>query len=298
MRVDLYLLIVVLSGLGIASCGPEADDSDPSRPASGGTGGGQAGSSGGENDLQGGAAGTGGGSSGSPAALNRGSVLFGTFRFWSADGDDLSHASASFQRASDPVTPCTTTMYGPCRTTSCPTEQPALTKPDAGTITIASGTRFEAVLQPTSGAYQVLSLSGGFEGGETVTVAAAGGEVPAFTATHTFPVPLLITAPDFAGGLSQMAVPRNQELILTWDGGVEGVMFQAATLGLNCTVPSEDGMMVIPIEVLSQADSGAELNLFTTATGTAMAADYRVNLTALASVLTPDRTRRASFLLE
>ncbi len=256
------------------------------------------------------------GSAGATLSTPTGQVQFGTIYHFPDDTRNYSFASASFARGGSVVTPsvCMPTTYGACAVWDCPVTDPGggptpepTTPPDAGSITIASEMdTFSVELTPdATGAYGLSTPSGYLGGGETVTITASGGGVPAFTHTLTYPLVLLLTEPALAAGEGTVHASRSADLVLRWDRGIKGVALQIQTRSttsgapyLVCLAAAEDGTLTIPAAALTAVAAGTELLLLGVLGERATAGDYAVNIAAAGAVMTPDRMQRVSVVIE
>lgn len=287
----LSLGLGIMVVLGSVACGGKHDDSPGTGEtgsggfsadadsgsggrAAGGTGGSAAGGTGGGDETGGGAGGAG--------ETRGGYVQFGTMYHHPDPGMVRSFANALFW---DPG---------------------AGEAPGAGNLTITSDPPgFEVTLEDQgAGSYGTATETGTLSGGEQVTVSAAGGEIPAFTTSLTYPLLLLLTAPSPAEGESVVTVSRTADLVLEWDRGEADVDLLVETESASggssfaTMAPSEDGALTLSSSELSTLASGTELTLFTVRTTTIEAGDYPVEIWAVGAVMTPDRTRRVSLVVE
>jgi len=277
--------------------------------ASGGSGG-VGGSSGGA--AGGGAPGSGGTSGGAGTGgtdrAPTGQVQFGTIYNFPGMGQTYSLANARFDRGDTPsTTVCTTQTFGPCTLYTCedstdPPDPMPPAPPTAGTITIVGDPAgFSATLEPDStGVYPNLPAMGSLSGDETVTVTAAGGEVPAFTHTVSFPLVLLLTSPALATGESTVTASRSDDLVLAWDRGIDGLDFVVQALNATsfvCSAASTAGTMTIPALALSALPANTGLLLMGSGPDQVMAGDYAVTVVHVNGVMTPDRTQRVEVLV-
>jgi hypothetical protein len=177
-----------------------------------------------------------------------------------------------------------------------------VTPPSAGVITIdADVGEFSVTLEPDStGAYSSMRPTGTLQGEEVVSVVASGGEVPAFSHTVTFPLVLLLTSPVLATGESVITASRSDDLVLTWDRGVEGLSFFIQTttgVSFACSAPSTDGTMTIPAAALAALPANTTLLLMGTGVDQVTAGDYDVSVTYANGVMNPERTERMEVLV-
>jgi hypothetical protein len=247
-----------------------------------------------------------------------GLVQYGTLFHYPTPGTTYPLAVAQFYRgqrgSTDPTGPsCQSTEMGPCRVTDCRTmtdppnpEPPVpdpLPAPNAGLVTVRSTGTFTADLTPDgTGIYVSSGLSGALVGEESVTVTAAGGDVPAFSHTMTYPLLMLLTQPEFDDVQTEYVVSRADDLVLRWDRGSAALRIQvqsrASTAQLACLLEAEAGTATIPGALLSLLDQGAELMLLGVQTERVVAGDYDVSVSSAGALMTPDRTRRAKLVLE
>jgi len=295
--------------------------------STGGSGGGAGAMTGGSGGASGGSSGTGGssgGAAGSGAAGSGGSsggagtggtegspmgyIQFGTLFNFPSLGQTYSFANARFDRGDTQSTSvCTTQTFGPCTIYTCeedtdPPDPMPVTFPTAGVITIESDMgEFSATLEPnSSGAYTGLPVMGALQGEETVTVTAVGDEVPAFTHTVSFPLVLLLTSPVLATGESTITASRTEDLVLTWDRGIDGLSFAVQSTGgtsFFCSVASTDGTMTIPAAALAALPANTGLLPIGSGVDHVMAGDYDVSVTHANGVMTPDRMQRVQVMV-
>jgi hypothetical protein len=291
--------------------------------ATGGTAGSGAAGSGGKAGASGGSAGAAGsGQGGSGAVAGNGGVVeafgivqYGTLLHYPSPGRNAQLATAAFYAEREVTTGpvCQRTAMGACFVTDCrvmtdpPEPEPPLPEPlptpTAGVITIRSTGDFTADLTPDGKSVYVTSgVMGNLLGEESVTVTAAGADVPAFTHTMTYPLLMLLTQPEFDDVQTEYVASRAEDLVLTWDRGTPSLRLGVQTLGstasLGCAFAGEDGTGTIPSELLAILDQGTELLLLGVQTEVVTAGEYDVNVSAAGSVMTPDRMRRAKIVLE
>ncbi len=118
---------------------------------------------------------------------------------------------------------CTTMQtIGPCKVQQCVSTQPQGAQ-SAGTITITGATKPLSLVPGTDKVYvQQTSMTSLFNGGEMITFAAAGADVPAFSVTLTTPTKATITAPAKPAAGSFLAINRAQDFSVSWTGGGSG----------------------------------------------------------------------------
>lgn len=126
----------------------------------------------------------------------------------------------------------------------------------AGTITVSSS-QFSLVFQPSQDkSYPGATAGHTWGSGDTVTIVAAGNEVPAFEVDIPAPAPLDVTGFDFAAGIDRQ---QGTEIHWTPRAGLD-LRFElhAYTKGLTrlidfleCDFPSESGLGQVPGGLLS-----------------------------------------------
>jgi hypothetical protein len=268
-----------------------------------GSGGSSMGGSGGNGGTEsGGSAGVSGSGGSTVSTRGSGQVTVLTLVNYPTVGASLTSFSARFM-SPGAASSCTSIAHGACTLYECDTTA-TTSDVDAGTITAQSTeAAFAHAIVPLEGQYETYSeTTSAFLGEEAISISATGGVVPAFEASITYPLLLLLTAPTLAEGSSVASVPRGQDLTLTWDRGTTGVILQvqssATTPSLICDSPSDAGAMVLPSAALSSLPSGAELSLYTVGNVPVTAGDYDLNVVAAGAVVHPDKARRITLVLE
>ena len=137
-----------------------------------------------------------------------------------------------------PTSSCSPTVTsGACAFYSgCTSTSPAAVS--AGTLTISGGNLGSgiAVMPDSTNAYNYTAASAMFSAGQTLTVSASGGTVPAFGPESVVapPAPVL-TAPASNGG--SYTIPTSSDLTVTWTGGQAGA--QVLVEGTNTGTPQD-----------------------------------------------------------
>lgn len=318
------LAACVLNAIACSGDGGATDEGAGGNTAAAGAGSGNAGQgtsgqggSSGTGNAQGGdgVGGTGGEGTGPAVREAGGRIQIISFVFNNAD-----YVTADFWRAEtveidpdpDPIQPqCTFSSDGHCSLQLCPASgttggavAPAepVAAPSAGVIDLTAtdptdpSVLIQATLTPdTQGRYANAQLNKSFTGLENITLAAQGGDVPAFTHTLDYPLLLLLTNPALTlldTGHKTLDVSRSQDTVLTWDRGQAGLtlVVQGNTSGgqLNCSFPSEAGAGTLPSSLISQYP-GEDL-IFTSVTASSVqAGDYEVSVLTAGDVVTPER---------
>ncbi|MCU0701705.1 MAG: hypothetical protein MUC96_34795 [Myxococcaceae bacterium] len=302
-RVVVWCAAVLVTGCGAMSM-PDAGSA-----GGGGAAGGAAGASGG--GMAGGAAGgsaggAAGGSAGGQASttLRSGTITLTQSSFMVA-GMTISSGSisGSFTSVSGPAgaSPCVESTVSNCTTTVCDFAMgggadagTTSTLDSAGMLSVA-GTRVDGgvTLAPGAmGTYSRTFMSQLWGGGETLTVAATGAAVPAFSQTVAAPTDLNVTAPDCPLS-SCPAINKTMPLVVSWTGG--GTSTVVVNVSVNdtaanrlgtffCTFPASAGTGMIPASVLGVVPAGTGvITIQPTNTTRFMAGSYQVTLTASGS---------------
>jgi hypothetical protein len=126
---------------------------------------------------------------------------------------------------------------------------------DAGKLTFSGGAMPET-LDHSPGGYNTLNLNQTlWPAGSTVSVAAAGATVPAWSAVVTMPEAALPTGPDLAGTPSW---PRTSDFTVTWQGGTKLVTISLSNSGgsLRCDFPATAKSGTVPAEALGRLAAG------------------------------------------
>lgn len=155
---------------------------------------------------------------------------------------------------------CIITTDGSCEIFECTSF--ATTFASAGTVHITGGDR-NVDLSPNAnnvylGDYAQLSV---FSTGQTLTIAADGAEVPAFSDSLVAPALITLTAPTLAG--TSVTIPTTTPWSLSWTGGSTGDVVVSLSSGLSgvyvavqCAWPSSMGAATVPVSTLSYLQGG------------------------------------------
>lgn len=150
------------------------------------------------------------------------------------------------------------TMMGVCRIRLCLDPDHATGGPNMGVVT-ATGNLGSLVAAPdANGHYPVASDMRLFDPGQTVTVTAPGGALPAINETFTAQPDIMVTSP------IEPTINRGTPMVVTWTGGGTGTVH--VTLGairgalrhqFRCTFPASAGTGTVPSEVLKTVPVGS-----------------------------------------
>ena len=98
-----------------------------------------------------------------------------------------------------------------------------------------------------------------FTGGEEITVAASGHNIPAFAEQLVAPAKIVVTSPTPLPD-SELSIPIHQDLTVAWTGGAGLVQVMIGSISNGhialCRFPAADGSGVIPHTVLEDISRG------------------------------------------
>ena len=160
----------------------------------------------------------------------------------------------------------TTSTVGSCeiRLFTVPPTMGTPSNVDAGVITITGG-KVPVTLTPNAmSAYALVSdpAKDLFDGGEMITITAAGGTVPAFTASLTASVGVDVTLPLEPPNKGPLPVDRTSDLVFTWNNGGPGdvIVFLNDGVGsrVYCTFSSAAGTGTVPKAALAKLSAGSK----------------------------------------
>lgn len=302
LRRSLTLVAAVL----LASCGPQTPATD------GGTGGGGGGGAGG------GGGGGGGQDAGTykPAFVQlssrdeRGLPGFPRGRGGFAGAGFYERDSLALQANG---WTCVTGQHGPCSAQVCSRDggqvgsDPRL-ELSAGVITV-TGTRPSVVLTPVDGGTPLYAFynSGSdalFDGGEQLTVTAAGGIVPAFTASFVAPQLISYLPAGGADGGAVETIVRGSPLTLRWVAVPAGVLrvqlhtddapafgLPTATEDILCRFNATSGLDVVPGPATNALRQGTGRMTLASENGIeTIAGGWRVNVSGTHSAIGPNES--------
>jgi hypothetical protein len=188
---------------------------------------------------------------------------------------------------------CAKTTHGACEVLDCSGAND-VTLSSAGTLSVATADeRFQQSIEPdTDGAYVFGEPALLFLDGDSVTVAASGEAVPAFTIDAPFPPTFQAVEPLLTESENTLPIGHQEDLTVRVAGGTPGVVLQAELRGtratMRCSAPDGSEEVVLPASALEAAGGGViELRSLTRAT--ARAGAYDVTLMLLAGVMQDDR---------
>jgi hypothetical protein len=193
---------------------------------------------------------------------------------------------------------CTQESVGDCRIGAC---RPSAadgggdstlkgTTFEAGPITFDFGTTTWMINPKADGVYESKREDiPVWQAGVPISVTAAGGGVPSFSATVLAPDDVAFTAPVYSS--AARTVPRNAGLALAWTGGGVGEILANVTLQsstqvvtVSCSFPSAPGSAVIPAAVLAKFPPGEGfLSAHPASVTEVSAGDWRVSVSATIS---------------
>jgi hypothetical protein len=185
---------------------------------------------------------------------------------------------------------CAYREIGPCGIVSC---TGAAVAADAGSITITGGAEPVTLASAAAAYTPVMGTRALWQGGEALTIAAAGSAtgVPAFQATVTAPPGVMLTglgAAAWPGEAQVTPAPRTTPITVRWSSQAMQVSVDlyGAQGGASCTFPGFGGTGTIPAEVLALIPPGeAELSVASLGLEQLVAGRFVVDL-ALVSLAT------------
>jgi hypothetical protein len=177
----------------------------------------------------------------------------------------------------------------------------------AGVITVTGGSMTITLPDPTSGRYAPYqnAMATFFAGGETLTVSASGGAVPAFATMVTTPGKVTVTAPTptVMGIQSSLTIERTRDLAFSWMGGGAGnVMISIsadASVGPGggltqavCTFVATAGNGAIPAQALASFPMNGSGSFTVTTINSAMvtAGAWHIDVVATSAAVVSDGT--------
>ena len=190
---------------------------------------------------------------------------------------------------------CTTTqVIGPCNVLACASGFPPGVS--AGTVTLTGAAQPITLMPDPDKTYPAApSTTPLFSGGETITYAATGADVPAFSGTLVMPSRATITSPPKPAAAATLEVPRSQDFHVTWSGGGSGQV-QIGLFGsgtdpqrLICYFDASAGGGSVPTAALAMLAAGSGgFAMATTAFTEVDEGDWAVQLGAYFNAVWPD----------
>jgi hypothetical protein len=174
------------------------------------------------------------------------------------------YTSVAFGTDTEGPGSCVVESVAGCELQTCVIGTPAPPAPTAGAVTITSPDGDFLYTPDDQGAYPTAPAVT-WNPGDTVSVAATGDSIAAFTASVTGPASITsVSAPEFNGGV---VVPRDQPLAFAWDGADAGVnavvRCEAETLyQLRCVFPAGVMSSAVPAEALGRLPACPAAGLF------------------------------------
>lgn len=175
-------------------------------------------------------------------------------------------AGASFVRRTGVDTTTTTKTVGPCVVEILGSgETPTEVDLSAGKVQITGGAKPIDLVPNGDATYDAVSGSVAlWNGGETLTVTAAGKDVPAFKTSLTAPGKGTVTAPALPALGADLVVKRNAPWSATWSGATNGqvVFYFEATTPSNahsatCTFDAKAGKGDVPAAAFADFPAAA-----------------------------------------
>jgi hypothetical protein len=173
----------------------------------------------------------------------------------------LHRAGAFFTHSTGEDTTTIAKTVGPCLVEKIGNgNTPDETDLSAGTIHITGGTRSVDLVPNAKKTYDAVTGSVAlWNGGETLTVAGEGKDVPAFTTSLVAPSKLTMTAPALPSPAGALSVTRSAPFSATWSGASSGLVvlyFDAATganaFSATCTFQASAGKAEVPAAAFAE----------------------------------------------
>ena len=257
---------LLLSGIG---CGDDDETNGTPTATLTGTPSGTGGGTGGDGATGGTGTGPGaGGGAGGQADVGVGAVMGISGTYLGTDGSVLTalFSYASFGDATD----CSDSNDGDCVITVCNLgvggggtggASSGTDRPSAGTLHLSGGERNVDLPPRADGSYAAdADLSLLFTGGQTITMAADGADIPAFSEQLTAPALVTVTAPDFTDGTVDVATASP--LTVTWTGGTTDEVHlrlsgndSVTSTSVLCTYTASDGTGTVSAAALGTLSS-------------------------------------------
>lgn len=161
----------------------------------------------------------------------------------------------------------------------------------AGSITIAGGSGPAITLEPDAMNHYSDNTQqmARWNGGDVITVSAAGGRVPPFQTMVTFPSRITVTSPMMPAVNTRLTIMRTgftTQWMSTGAGTVRVLISQGNSNGgtlIDCSYPFGDGMGTVPAAALSNLTPGedAVVIVSSAARSTVNAGEFRVDVAAM-----------------
>jgi hypothetical protein len=168
---------------------------------------------------------------------------------------------AGYYRAAGAYLGCESTSADRCSYSTCLKDANAApaeyTSAGALSVTGAAGP-IDYVWEESTQSYAFPDADALLQGGEALTLEAAGNAVPAHSVSLTMPSPLILTAPDL---LEPLSIPATQDLAFTWTAVASGSLLLSLRMdtgnslqevGVSCEFLAQNGQGVVRKELLAK----------------------------------------------
>ena len=209
----------------------------------------------------------------------------------------LHRAGAFFTHPDGIDTTTTAKTVGPCLVETIGNgNAPGETDFSAGALHITGGAKTIDLVPNAQKAYDPVSGSTSlWSGGEMLTVAAEGKDVPAFTVSLVAPSKLTMTAPALPKGATNLSVMRSAPFSATWTGASSGqvVLYFDAATGANAfsaTCTFEASALKAEVPAAAFADFPAQdgtFNFYVKQAAVASPSGWTVRFTASSAIVDP-----------
>jgi len=167
---------------------------------------------------------------------------------------------------------CQYAEYGCCRVADCTlyVDVDAMNEVGAGTIEVIGAAQPVTVEPEPDGQYPPVSGEGQlWEGGETLALAASGGEAPAFEANLRAPEAITVVEPVPHKAGDSVVLSRGKPLSIRWSGATQGTVRASVsqtiasgttyhTVSVNCWYEAASGLGVVPAEAMAAVPAGPD----------------------------------------
>ena len=204
-------------------------------------------------------------------------------------------AGAFFARVTGVDTTTTTKTVGPCEVKKVGSgTAPAEVDVSAGTIKISGGTKAIDLIPGADKTYDPVSGSAVlWNGGETLTVAGVGKDVPSFTTSLVAPSKLTVTMPTLPSSAASLNVVRSAPFSATWTGASSGTVvlyFDAVTasnaFSATCTFKASAGSAQVPAAAFADFPAvDGSFNFYVKEVGVASPPGWTIRFTASSAMV-------------
>jgi hypothetical protein len=209
-------------------------------------------------------------------------------------GQPVTTIEATFS-AADPLRGCSVTTHGACELLDC-SDADDVTRAGAGTLSVETGDgrvrediELGAMDEYVLGKPDLL-----FVEGDSLTIAASGAEVPAFSLDAAFPPTFMAVEPMLTDSENILPIDSDTDTVVRVSGAAPGVELYAelagATKTMRCVAPAGDAELTLSAEAMGEV-GGGEVALRAQTRTTLRAGAYDVSATLRSAVMQGDGRR-------